>query len=341
MTSDAEVSGRGRNFLQALHSRAASRARKLVFPEGGEPRVHEAVSLCLREGVCRPVLIGAPDEVHAGLDRHDVPEHQYEVIDPTDVERVERTLGHLEARRSGKGDSRADLRRMAEDPLMHAASMVALGEVDGAVGGCVRTTADVVRAGLVCVGLQDGVRTLSSSFYMVFDEGHPVGPLVLTFTDAGVVPIPTAHQLADIAASAARARTAVVGDEPRVAFLSYSTKGSAEGDAVTRVREGLTRFREIMPDVLADGELQGDAALASSVAQRKAPGSSVAGLANILVFPDLGAANIAYKLVQHLGSAVALGPILQGLSRPFNDLSRGATPSDIVSVACITALMAE
>jgi phosphate acetyltransferase len=340
--SEADVvGGTGRGFLATLRSRSASLERTLVFPEGTEARVHDTVAACVPEGVFRAVLLGAPDEVRAGLDRRGVDPDRLEIVDPTDPDRVARTLDHLRERRSGKGDSEADLVLMAKDPLMQAATMVAVGELDGAVAGCVRTTADVVRAGLTCIGLADGIRTLSSSFYMVFDEGHPVGPLVLTFTDAGVVPRPSADQLAEIAASATRARIRVVGDEPRVAFLSYSTRGSAEGDAVTEVRAGLARFLELMPDVPADGELQGDAALAPGVALRKAPGSPVAGAANVLVFPDLGAANIAYKLVQHLGGAVALGPILQGLARPFNDLSRGAVAADIVSVACITALMAE
>ena len=341
MSKAEEMSGPDRGFLEILRARAASRPRTLAFPEGTEPRVHEAAAVCVREGLCRVVLLGPATEVRAGLDAQGVSPGQYEIIVPADAGRVAQTLDHLRVRRSGKGDREADLQTMAADPLMQAASMVSLGEVDGSVAGCVRTTADVVRAGLTCIGLRDGIQTLSSSFYMVFDDRHPAGPSVLTFTDAGVVPTPTANQLADIAASASWARRGVVGDEPRVAFLSYSTKGSAEGDPVATVREGLARFREMMPDVAADGELQGDAALVPIIAERKAPGSSVAGAANILVFPDLGAANIAYKLVQHLGGAVALGPVLQGLSRPFNDLSRGAAPSDIVSVACITALMAD
>lgn len=223
--------------------------------------------------------------------------------------------------------------------LQRAVGMLKGGVVDGVVAGAVHTTAEVIRAGLKGVGLRPGVRTLSSSFFMEVNDFRGAGPEVLTFTDAGVVPQPRPRQLAAIAAEAVRVRRLVVGDEPRVAFLSYSTLGSAGGRSVEQVKEGVGRFREACPDVVADGELQGDAALIPEVARLKAPGSPVAGTANVLVFPDLDAANIAYKLVQRLAGAVALGPILQGLSAPLNDLSRGASVTDIVRVAAITALM--
>lgn len=328
-------------FLDALKDRARALFRTLAFAEGDNPRVHQAVAEGLRDGLFTPLLLGSPEAVRAGLGRAGVEADRVRIIDPADSDLVERCAGIVADARRARGASLDKVDALARDPLVQAATLVREGTVDGAVAGAVRTTADVVRAALTGIGLAESHRTLSSAFYMVFGDDHPMGPSVLTFTDAGVVPTPTADQLAEIASSAATGHTAVVGEEPRVAFVSYSTRGSAEGPSVTLTREALDRFRAIRPEVTADGELQGDAALIPSVARRKAPESPVAGRANVLVFPDLASANLAYKLVQHLGGATALGPILQGLDRPFNDLSRGATPDDIVNVACITALMAD
>ncbi len=226
------------------------------------------------------------------------------------------------------------------DALLRAVGMLTEGAVDGVVAGAVHPSAEVIRAGLRGVGLRPGVRTLSSSFFMEVGDFRGGGSEVLSFTDAGVVPDPGPRALVEIAGEAVRLRRQVVGDEPRVAFLSYSTLGSAEGRTVQRVRQAAERFRELFPEVPADGELQADAALIPAVARAKAPESPAGGRANILVFPSLDAGNIAYKLVERLAGATALGPILQGLRLPLNDLSRGASVSDIVRVAAITALMA-
>lgn len=329
------------DFLADLRRRAAARPRSVVYPEGAEPRILDAVAECIGGGLVDPVLIGDPEQVRDGLRMRDADCSRVQIISPTDAELERRTLERVRARRAGRSDPEDALRQMAADPLMQGATLVAEREVDGMVAGCVRTTADVVRSALTCVGLAPGIRTLSSAFYMVFGPGHPFGARVLTFTDAGVVPTPSSDQLAEIAVAAVLARRRIVGDKPRVAFLSYSTKGSAGGAPVELVRDAFAEFRRRLPDVPADGELQADAALDPAVADRKAAGSEVAGRANVLVFPDLGAANLSYKLVQYLGGATALGPVLQGLSRPLNDLSRGAVAADIVAVSCITSLEAD
>lgn len=331
----------GEGFLDGLVRRAAANRRRIAFPEGDEARVANAVGRLLDADAVEPVLFGAPDAVAAALSDAAVDPDRVEIVDPSSEEVIRSAADHLRQRRAGRNDSAERIESWSRDPLFQAGGMVASDRVDGCVAGCVRTTADVVRAALVAVGLAEGLETLSSAFYMVFGADHPGGARVLTFSDAGVVPEPDERRLTDIAVAAATARPRVVGDAPRVAFLSYSTKGSAEGPRIDVVRGAVRRFRERLPDVVADGEVQGDAALSAAVASRKAPGSPLGGDANVLIFPDLGAANIAYKLVQYLGGAVALGPVLQGLRRPCNDLSRGASVADIVHVACITALMAE
>jgi phosphate acetyltransferase len=327
-------------FLETVHGRARERFRRVVFPEGEEPRTLSAVARIQDEGLLDPVLLGDRDRIREGLAAAGGDPDALEVKDPRRLEGAGRYAETLLELRRAKGMSSSEARTQVRDPLFLGALMVRLGEVDGSVAGTTRSTADVLRAAFWCVGPEDGMKTVSSAFYMVVPPFRGPDPEVLTFTDCAVVPDPTAPQLAQIAAAAAAARRKVVGDSPTVAFLSYSTKGSAEGRSVTRVREALEMFRDLAPGVPADGELQVDTALIEAVSRRKAPHSAVGGAANILVFPDLNAGNIAYKLVERLAGARAVGPIVQGLQRPCNDLSRGAAPEDIVNVACITSLMA-
>lgn len=328
------------NFLESVRRRARERRRRIVFPEGEDPRTLAAVAEIQEEGLVDPVLLGDRDRVRDGLGAAGGDADAAAIRDPRAQEGTGRYATRLWERRRGRGMSEEEARQAVLTPLIRGAMMVALGEVDGSVAGAVHSTGDVLRAAIWCVGPADGMKIVSSSFYMAVPDFRGRGEEVLTFTDCAVVPAPTGLELAHIAAAAARARRAVVGDSPVVAFLSYSTRGSAAGPSVDRVREGLGIFRDMEPGTPADGEFQGDTALVESVARRKAPDSAVGGEANVLVFPDLDAGNIAYKLVQRLAGAHAVGPIVQGLARPCNDLSRGAVAAEIVSVACITSLMA-
>ncbi len=326
------------SFIDRLHLRASERRRRIIFPEGADPRTMEAAARLVHGGLVEPVLVVAPEVLVDTLGRRAT---GIACVDPATDPRRDRLAAHLYERRKERGLTLDEAHLLAADPLLFGALLVATGELDGSLAGAVNTTGDVLRAALWAVGPAPGISTISSSFYMVLDVPNDErGSTVLTFSDPAVIPEPNQLQLAEIGIAAADARARVVGDEPRVAFLSYSSHGSGAGPPVERVREAVEIFRTKAPDFLADGELQADAAIIEEVASRKAPGSPVAGRANVLVFPDLNSANIAYKLVERLANAQAVGPIVQGLARPCNDLSRGASVEDIVNVACVTALMA-
>jgi phosphate acetyltransferase len=307
------------SFRGELLERAARRNARIVLCEGEDARVQEAIERLRSRNVVEPIVLGGDG------------------LDPARDPRLGRIAQYLRQRRPDRIRDGVHALDLAADPVNFGAALVALGEADGCVAGAVCPTGDVVRAALWAIGTAPGVSLVSSSFYMVL----PASDAVLTFTDCAVVPEPTPGQLAEIALAAARDRSRLVGDSPRVAFLSYSSKGSADGPHVARVQEAAAHFQQLAPNILSDGELQADAALIHEVGERKAPGSPVAGRANVLVFPDLDAGNIGYKLVQRLAGAVAIGPILQGLTRPMADLSRGATPDDIVEVTAMVALQSD
>src|SRR6266446_2196690 len=316
-------------FLTGLIDRARRSRKKIVFPEGADPRVVGAAARLAQQGILQPILIARrPDSAPEGVT----------FIDPGASPATSTYAALYYERRRAKGITQVEAAAIARRPLDFAALMVAAGDADGSVGGAANTTAETVRAALHAVGAKPGVRLVSSVFIMAVhdrDFGHKG---LLAFADCAIVIEPTPTQLAEIAIASAESTRTLIGAEPAVALLSFSTKGSGKHKQVDQVMEALRIVRERAPYLNVDGELQADAALTAVVGRSKAQGSTVAGRANTLIFPNLAAGNIGYKLVERLGDAVAIGPFLQGLAKPANDLSRGCSADDVFNAAVVTAI---
>jgi len=325
-------------LLIQLRERAKSLKRRIIFPESEDSRTLKAGRILSESGWVEPVLIGNPPIIRQKMSTLGIPPLSVEIMDVSDSRFQKRAIPVLLERQRSRGLTDEEATTLLQDPLWAASASVELGMVHGIVAGAVHTTAQTVRAYLKTFGIAKGLKTVSSFFFMLLPETDFGQEGVLIYSDAGVVPDPTAEQMAEIAQCAAESFQLLVQHDPLLAFLSFSTKGSANSPSVLKVREGLSIFQTRCPHILSDGELQADAALIPQVAKRKAPDSPVAGRANVLIFPNLDAGNIAYKLTQRLAGATALGPILQGLNQAGNDLSRGCSENDIVNVAVITAL---
>ena len=325
-------------LIDKIKAKAKANVKHIVLPEGEESRNVQAAVKIVEQGIAKLTLLGDPakvKEVAAGASLEGL-----EIIDPKTSDKCEQYAATLYELRKAKGMTPEQAAELVRDPMYYGVMMVKMGDADGLVSGAIHSTGDMLRPALQIIKSKPGIKTVSSCFLMECPNKAYGDDGVMVFADCAVNIDPDAEQLASIALGAADSARALAGIEPRVAMLSFSTKGSAKHDLVTKVLEATRIAKELDPGLMLDGELQLDAAIVESVGQLKAPGSPVAGKANVLVFPGLEAGNIGYKLVQRLAGAEAYGPILQGIAKPCNDLSRGCSVDDIVATVAITAAQA-
>jgi phosphate acetyltransferase len=328
--------------IEKIKGKAKKDLQRIVLPESTDSRMLKAAAQVVQEGTAELTLTGNLEEIQSAAKENQVSLDGIEILDHQNADDFDEYVDEYVELRKHKGMTPEKAKQIISDPLFYSAMMIRKGQRDGMVAGAVNSTANVLRSTIQIVGLAKGVKTVSSCFLMILPEersefGHQ-GNLV--YSDAGVVPNPTPEQLADIATAAAGSFRELVGEEPVVALLSFSTKGSASHPDVEKVTRAVEILKQRQVDFVFDGELQSDAALVASVGRRKCPDSPVAGKANVLIFPDLDAGNICYKITQRLAGAQAYGPIIQGGALPVNDLSRGCSAEDIVTMVAVTAAQA-
>lgn len=323
-------------LVEKIRNNAKQNLKTIVLPEGEEIRIIKAAEFLYAEKLVVPVLIGNKEGIQKIALENKCNIEGIEIRDPENCPNTESFANEYYELRKKKGATPEIANQTAKDPLYYGAFMVRNNQAAGAVAGSINTTGDVLRAAIQVVGVAPGIKAVSSCFIMVMPDG-----VEYTFGDCAVIPNPDAGQLASIAISSSATHKGLVGEEPYVAMLSFSTKGSAEHDDVDKVIEATQIVKELVAELKIDGEMQFDAALIEKIGAKKAPESPVAGKANVFIFPDLDAGNIGYKIAQRLANAEAVGPIVQGLKRPYNDLSRGCSVDDVINVACICSVLSE
>ncbi len=323
----------GNDFLTTIKSKASQKNKTIVLPESHDERVLKAAETLTKQNIASIITLGNEEKIFSDIKKLNIDLSNVRIIDPQKSDMFDSYTNTFYELRKKKGLTIEQAREIMRRDLFFGAMMVKEGIADGSVAGSTASTADVLRAGIQCIGMVDGISIVSSFFLMVFPEK------TYTFSDCGVVPDPNAEQLADIAISAADNHYKLTGEIPVVAMLSFSTKGSAQHESVEKVIEATKIAKNKRTDLMIDGELQFDAAIVESIGKKKAPSSEVAGHANVLIFPDLNAGNIGYKIAQRLGGGEAIGPLIQGLKKPYFDLSRGCSADDIVNTAAFAILM--